>query len=89
MIMIMLRLYGIPISDDAARRLAATLVADGGVHALSAAAMITKGVDGDLYTVALTAEERSAILAMLEEADEPLAELRGKLLEDHMRRLSR
>ena len=38
------RLHGIPISDDDARHLVATLLVEGTPNALSAAAMITKGV---------------------------------------------
>jgi len=40
----MLRLLGIPVSDDDARHLIATLVVEGTPDALTAAAMITKGV---------------------------------------------
>lgn len=55
----------------------ASLFADGSPAALSAAAMIQKGVDRDLYAVALSAEERDAILAVLEDPPEALADLRG------------
>jgi hypothetical protein len=41
-----LRLYGIPIPDDDARRLVATLTADGGDLALSAAALVTAMASG-------------------------------------------
>jgi hypothetical protein len=37
-----LRLYSIPVPEDDARRLIATLLADGGDIALSAAALITR-----------------------------------------------
>jgi hypothetical protein len=46
---------------------------------MSAAAMIQKGVERDLYAVALKPVERDAILGMLE-APDGLAELRGCLL---------
>jgi len=41
----MLRLLGIPVSDDDARHLIATLLVEGTPDALSAAAMIGKGVE--------------------------------------------
>ena len=47
----MLRLFGIPIGDDDARRLIGTLLADGTPDALAAAEQITKGVERDLYAV--------------------------------------
>ena len=53
---------------------------------MSAAAMIQKGVDRDLYAVTLEPEERDAILAVLEEPPDSLAELRGVLASDHRRR---
>ena len=40
----MLHLLGIPVSDDDARRLIATLLADGTPDALTAAEQITKGI---------------------------------------------
>ena len=49
---------------------------------MSAAAMIQKGVDRDLYAVALEPEEREAILAVLEDPPAGLVELRGALARD-------
>ena len=63
----MLRLLGIPIPGDDARRLIATLLADGTPDALTAAAQITKGVERDLYAVGLTRAARTAVLAYLED----------------------
>jgi hypothetical protein len=65
----MLHLYGVPVTPENARHLVATLMADGGLDAKSAAPMIEKGVDRDLYAVALEPAERDAILSVLEDAD--------------------
>lgn len=51
----MLHLYGVPVPADDARRLVATLIVEGTPAALSAAAMIEKGVERELYAVALNA----------------------------------
>jgi hypothetical protein len=50
---------------------------------LAAAEMISKGVDRELYAVAVTPEERDAILAVLEDPPDGLVELRGVLARDH------
>ena len=63
----MLRILGIPIPDDDARRLIATLLVEGTPDALTAAAQITKGVERDLYAVGLTRAARTAVLAYLED----------------------
>jgi hypothetical protein len=60
----MLRLYGVPVPEDDARRLVATLTADGGDVALSAAAVITRGLDRELAIVALPVPEREGPLAV-------------------------
>ena len=73
-----LRLFGIPIGDDDARRLIATLLAEGSPDALTAAQQITKGVERDLSVVGLT-----AVLACLEDPPVGLVELRGALLREH------
>ena len=52
------RLLGIPIADDDARDLIATLVVEGTPDALPAASMIAKGLDLDLVTVGLPRPER-------------------------------
>jgi hypothetical protein len=45
--------------------------------------MINKGVDRELYAVALTPAMRDAILAVLEDPPEGLVELRGVIVRDH------
>jgi len=55
-----LRLVGIPIGDDDARRLIATLLAEGTTDALTAVEQLTKGVERDLHAVGLTSAERTA-----------------------------
>ena len=72
----MLRLLGIPVSDDDARRLIATLLGEGSPDALTAAEQLTKGVERDLYAVGLTRGERTAVLACLEDPPGGLVELR-------------
>jgi len=79
----MLRILGVPISDDDCRQLIATLVVEGTPDAMTAASQISKGVDRDLYAVGLTPGERAAVLACLEDPPEGLAELRGALLREH------
>ena len=49
--------------------------------------MIEKGVERELYAVALTAAERDAILAVLEDPPEGLAELRGALARNQRDRM--
>jgi hypothetical protein len=61
----------------------ATLIADGAPHALSAVAEIQKGLDRQLYAVGLERAQREAILAVLANPPESLAELRGVLARDH------
>lgn len=78
----MLRILGIPIADSDARGLVATLLAEGSPDALSAAAILSKGVDRELYAIALTRAERTAVLACLEDPPDGLVELRGELLRD-------
>jgi hypothetical protein len=48
--------------------------------------MISKGVDRELYAIALTPAERGAILAVLEDPPDGLVELRGALARDHASR---
>jgi hypothetical protein len=55
---------------------------------MSAAAMIQKGVDRDLYAVALEPAECDAILAVREEPPDGLVELRGALARDLRERTS-
>ena len=61
----MLTLFGVSVTAENARHIVASLFADGSPAAMSAAATIQKGVDRDLYAVALEPEERNAILARL------------------------
>jgi hypothetical protein len=49
--------------------------------------MIQKGVERDLYAVALEPAERDAILAVLEDPPDGLAELRGVLARDQRERI--
>lgn len=84
----MLRLYGIPVPEVDARQLIATLLADGGDIAQSAANLIARGLDHKLAAIALPIPEREAILAVLEEPEGPLAELRGSLFADAQQRRS-
>ena len=80
----MLRILGTPIGDEDARSLIATLIAEGSPGALTAAGQITKGVDRELYAVGLTREERTAVLCVLDDPPEGLAELRGVLMREHV-----
>lgn len=79
----MVRILGIPLSDDGARWLIDGLYRDAHAPAVSAAHMLEKGVDRNLYAIGLSREERTAILGVLD--DPPagtLAELRGVLLRE-------
>lgn len=77
-----LRLYGCAVSPEDADHLVATLIADGGQNAIAAAEMVGKGVERDLYTVGFTPAMRDAILSVLADPPDGLAELRGKLARD-------
>ena len=79
----MLHLAGCPITPEDARHLIATLIADGGPDAMSAAAMIGNGLDGGLFGVGLTTEQKDAILSVLEDTPPGLEELRGVLAREH------
>jgi hypothetical protein len=83
----MLHLYGVPVTPENARHLIATLIADGGPHALSAAAEIQKGLDRQLYAVGLQAVQRDAVLAVLKDPPAGLVELRGVLARDQRDRM--
>ena len=84
----MLTLYGVSVTAENARHTVASLFADGSPAAMSAAAMIQKGVDRDLYAIVLEPEERDAILALLEDPPDGLVELRCALAGDHRERSS-
>jgi hypothetical protein len=81
-----LTLYGVAVTAENARHIVASLFADGSPASMSAAPMIQKGVERDLYAVALEPAERDAILAVLEEPPERLADLRGVLARDQRER---
>ena len=57
----MLRLLGIPVSDDDVRHLVATLIVEGTPDALTAAGQITKAVERDLYAVGLSPGEGAEV----------------------------
>jgi hypothetical protein len=84
---VLLRLLDVPITEADALALIATLITDGRRDALSAAAMVRMGLDDESYPVALTPEQRDAILSVLEgPPSESLAELRVALLRDRQYR---
>jgi hypothetical protein len=64
----MLRLYGIAITDAEARDLIGTLMANGDAEALSAANVIRKALEGQLAALALSPDQRDAILSTLEDS---------------------
>ena len=78
-----LRILGIPLADDDTRWLIRALYRDAHVPAVSAALMPEKGIDRELYTVALTSAERTAMLGVLDDPPDGLTELRGVLMRDH------
>jgi hypothetical protein len=83
----MLHLYGVPVTPENARHLVATLIADSGPHALTAAAMIQRCLDQELFAVALESEERDAILSVLKDQPAGMEELRSTLARDHRNRM--
>ena len=83
----MLTLCGVSVTAENARHFGARLFADGNPAAMSAAAMIQKGVDRDLYAVALEPAEHHASSSVLEDPPTGLEELRGALARDQRDRL--
>ena len=83
----MLTLYGVAVTAENARHLVATLIADGEPHALTAAAMIQRCLDQELFAVALESEERDAILTVLNNPPADLKELHDALARDHRNRM--
>lgn len=79
----MLRLAGVPVTEDDARGLVTTLVSDGTPQALNLADRITTCLEMSVRMMALDAQERSVLLAVLDDPPDGLAELRGKLARDH------
>lgn len=79
----MLHLYGIPVTDDDARHLVATLIAGRLTGRAFRRSDDLERIERELYAVAITRAERTAILACLEDPpDGALAELRGKLFRE-------
>lgn len=86
----MIRLAGIPVAEADARGLVATLLADDHPDGLEAAARITHALDVDAALIALTVEQRDAILAAHDDVyTTGLAELRGALARDLLERKTR
>ena len=56
---------------------------DAHAPAVSTALMLEKGVDRNLYALGLSAAERTAILGVLDDPPEGLADLGGHLVRDH------
>jgi hypothetical protein len=79
-------LYGCPVNPDDAAWLVAELYRDAHAPAVGAAIAIERGLERELYAVALTPAERGAILGVLLDAPDSLAELRGRLATDHASR---
>jgi hypothetical protein len=84
---LVIRLFGIPVAEDDARNLVTTLLDDGSPYAVAAARTIHHGVNAGAELVALTAGQRDAILAALEDPPSPgLGELRAALVWDALER---
>ncbi len=62
----MVQLFGIPVSEDDARSLVTTLLDDRSPYAVAAARTIHHGLNTDAALVALTVQQRDAILAVLQ-----------------------
>jgi hypothetical protein len=76
------RLLGIPVPDDDLRRIVSTLLR-GDETSRTLAGRIASGLDRRVALLALNADERGALLDVLEETERPaLAELRGVLADD-------
>ena len=80
----MLRLWGIPVDQEDAQALVATLIADGSPDAVAAAERISVRLErGSKGLIALEPRHRDAILGLLEDPPDGLNELRGALIRDH------
>ena len=79
----MLRILGTPIRDDDARWLVFALYRDAHASAVSAARLIERGVERELYAVELSRDERTAILSVLDDPPDGLVELGAVLLREH------
>jgi len=76
----MVLLHGIPLAPGDARLLIAILVATGEPYAVSAANRIGDRLRRGRELIALTPEQRDAVLAVLDDPPDRLASLRGALL---------
>lgn len=74
-----LKLAGIPISDDDARNIVTALVTDDTPPALNLANRITTGIELGFLNLALDAQERSTLLAVLGDPPDDLSEFRQRL----------
>ena len=63
----MIRLYGIPISDEDARNIVTSVIADGSHDSLEAGSRIWRALEIRAAVVVLSVEQRDAILATLED----------------------
>ena len=77
-----IRLYGIPIRDDDLRRLVVRLVRFGYAKDVDLAARIGWGITSETALLALSTQERDAILRVLDNPPAGLVELRGALARD-------
>jgi hypothetical protein len=82
----MIWLCGIPITDQDARELIASLVADGGPDTTEAAQQIGRALAQAHPTVELTPAHRDAILSVIEHRLDGLTALRGALVRDQRHR---
>jgi hypothetical protein len=82
-----LRLHGVQVRLDDARALIVNLLGQDTLPAVQAARTIYDALQGEIVFVAFTADQRAAILAVLEDPPEGLAELRGALLRDQEQRV--
>ena len=81
-----MRLYGIPIQDDDLRRLIFRLVRFGHAKDVDLASRIGWGITSETALLALSAQERDAILRVLDNPPAGLVELRGVLARDQRER---
>ena len=81
-----MRLYGIPIQDDDLRRLIFRLVRFGQAKDVDLASRIGWGITSETALLALSAQERDAILRVLDDPPAGLIELRGALAREHRNR---
>jgi hypothetical protein len=70
---------GVPVSEADARNLVTTLVGDGTSPPLDLANRITTCLEMNVTVMALDAQERNTLLAVLEDPPDSLAGLRGVL----------